>query len=225
MPVVIAAPAVPWAIETAVAAGVWAVRAYRAYRAAKLAQAIANAEQEAQQDAAAGEGARTDAQAKSDAAASSECKDCNEDPDCETARNKLREALYGVKDEAAGTARGLAERICHWLHGTSDVERGVHMQALNDSLKRVEKARAWLQGTGDRPVGKTEGARLTKEQKRKRLKNCSIPKDLADDMKMLEDFGVAISQNRSPIDPMPRPDFAAACSKAAFDMIRNTLGA
>lgn len=224
MPVVVAAPAVPWAIETAVAAGAWAVRAYRAYRAAKLAQAIVNAEQEAQQDAAAGEGARTDAQAKSDAAAASECKDCNEDPDCETARNKLREALYGVKDEAAGTACGLAERICHWLHGPDDAQREAHIPAIEQSLSRAGKVEEWLRGTKTRPYGGVEGARLTKAQKEKKLKNCNYPSDLQEDAEMLKSFAKAIKDRKPPIDPIPRSDFAAACTKGALDLVRNSLG-
>lgn len=210
--------------EAVIAAGTWAYRAYRLYQAAKALEAIAQAQDAGKAVEEAKEKAQTAAQAKADAAASADCKNCNEDPDCQTARDKLRDALYGTKGDAPDMNRGLAERLCHWLHGSDEALRASHLEALEQAAKRVEKAREWLTGTATRPHGKKEGARLSKEAKNKKLKNCNQPQGMMEDAKELEKWAGEILKENSPISPIPRADFAAACTKDALGLVKNVFG-
>ena len=145
-------PALPVIGEGLAAAGAWVYRAYRAYRvyqAATTLEAIATAQQQAAQNEKENEDAKTASQAKADETVSSECKNCNEDPDCETARDKVKEALYGTKGQDAQN-RGLAERLCHWLRGPDEALRTSHLKAVQEAASRVEKASNWLSGDGKR---------------------------------------------------------------------------
>ncbi len=224
-----------------VVGGIWAYRAYQAYRAAQAAAAAARAAQAAKAAAEALEAinaaqananaesaeqdkAKTDAQAKADAATNCQGGNCDEDPDCETARGKLTDSLYGIKGDTSDTGRGLAERLCHWLHGTDEALRDSHLNALGQAADRVKKAREWLTGGGTRPYGKTEGARLTKEQKNKKLKDCAAPPESIKDSEELEKLARDISKGNSPIKPIPRADFAAACAKDALNLINKAFG-
>jgi hypothetical protein len=223
------AVAIPVAIDVALeglaAAAAWALRAYRIYRAAQAAEeAIAKAQEAAKDKEEAEEKAKTDAQAKADATTSADCKNCNEDPDCQTARDKLKEAVYGIKGDTTDTNRGLAERLCHWLHGPDEALRESHLQALKDAAKRVEKAREWLKGTGDRPYGKKEGATLSKKQKASKPQNCAQPTDLMKDAQDLEDMARDVAKGNSTIQPLPRADFAAACAKDALGLVNKAFG-
>lgn len=227
MPVI----AIPVVIEGIAVGGAWAYRAYQAYRAARLAAAAARAAQALEEMEAAQSAAKPDdkaeektpAQTKADAAASADCKNCNEDPDCQTARDKVKEALYGTKGEGAQN-RGLAERLCHWLHGTSDAQNSAHKQAVEQAADRVNKAMKWLAEGGDRPVGKKEGATLTKKEKNKKLKDCYVPKDLAQDADDLLKEANAIANDKPTLPRMPRADFAAACTQDALGLVKKALG-
>lgn len=212
-------------------AGVWGYRAYQAYRAARAAQAVIAAGQaldeiEASQSASKPDDKaeeKTAAQAKADAATSSDCKNCNEDPDCQTARDKLREALHGTKGEDAQN-RGLTERLCHWLHGTSDAQNAAHKNAVAEAANRVTKALNWLNGKGERPFGKKEGATLSKKEKTKMLKDCDVPKDLAQDAEDLLKEADAIANGNPTLPRLPRSDFAAACTQDALGLVKKVLG-
>lgn len=223
--------ALPVVAEGVVVGGAWAYRAYQVYRAARAAQAVLAAgkaleEMEAAQAAAKPDGKaeeKTDSQAKADAATSADCKNCSEDPDCQTARDKLKDALYGTKGEDAKN-RGLAERICHWLHGTSDAERASHMTAVKDGINRVQNAFNWLTGAGKRPVSKAENATMKGSDKKKMLKDCDVPADLKDDTLDLLDEAKKITEGKTSLTPMPRADFAAACTQNALGLIKKALG-
>jgi hypothetical protein len=228
MPFVLAIPVV---IEGVAVGGAWAYRgyqAYRAYRAAKALEAIITAQNNAKAEEEAAEKAKTDAQAKADAAASSNCKNCDEDPDCEKARENLKEALYGIRGEKKGVGRGLAERLCHWLHGTGDNERKGHLPALKDAADRVARARDWLTGKGDVPKNITDDPTMTKKEKKKlrenKLKNCSTPKELLSESSDLEKLAEEIGKGKSSIQPMPRADFAVACAKDALGLVNKAFG-
>jgi hypothetical protein len=54
----------------------------------------------------------------------------------------------------------------------------LHLDAVEQAVVRVAKARNWLTGKGSRPYGKKEGASLTKPEKNKILKDCFVPEDL-----------------------------------------------
>lgn len=226
MPVI----AVPIAVGVA-NAGVWAYRAYQVYRAARAAQAVLSAaraleEMEAAQAAAKPDDKaeeKTESQAKADATTSADCKNCNEDPDCQTARDKLKDALQGTKGEDANN-RGLAERLCHWLHGTDEGQRASHIPAIQQSAARVQKAMDWLTGKGDRPYGKKEGATLSKEAKNKKLKDCSVPADLKKDTDDLLKYAKEVADGKTSVSPVPMANFAAECTKAAFSMVMKAFG-
>lgn len=224
MPIVLAIPVV---IEGVAVGGAWAYRGYqlyRAYRAAKALEAVIAAQNAANADAATQEKAKTDAQAKADTAAGCQGGNCDEDPDCETARSKLKEALYGIKDDTSDSARGLAERLCHWLHGSDETLRASHLKALQQAAARVKNAREWLTEGGDRPYGKKEGATLSKKDKDKKLKDCNAPPEAIKDAKDLEDLAQKISENRSPIRPIPDKDFAVNCAKNALGLVNRAFG-
>ena len=219
-------PALPVIGEGLAAAGAWVYRAYRAYRvyqAATTLEAIATAQQQAAQNEKENEDAKTASQAKADETVSSECKNCNEDPDCETARDKVKEALYGTKGQDAQN-RGLAERLCHWLRGPDEALRTSHLKAVQEAASRVEKASNWLSGDGKRPYGAKEGARLTKAEKNKMLKNCNYPQDLKEDVKDMLDCAERIESGKSPIKPSPSANFASECTAAALSIVKKSLG-
>lgn len=212
-------------LEGLAAAGAWAYRAYRAYRVASAAEAVLTQAQEAAKaDDDAKKKAQTEAQAKADEAASSNCKNCNEDPDCQTARDKLKDALYGIKGVTSETGRGLAERLCHWLHGSDEKLRASHLDAVSQAADRVSNARKWLQGKGDRPVSKSERSTLNKKQKNSKPQNCNQPADLIKDAEELEKMAKEVADGKSSIQPLPRADFAAACAQDAFGLVKKVLG-
>ena len=225
MPVVLAIPVV---IEGVAIGGAWAYRgyqAYRAYRAAKALEAIITAQNAAKAEEEAKEKAKTDAQAKADAAASSKCKDCDEDPDCQTGRDKHNESLYGIKGDTNPNRRGLAERLCHWLHGSDDKLRKSHLEELGNAANGVKKAREWLVDGGDRPYGRKEGARMSQKEKGLKLKNCSESPETLKDSRELEKLARDISEGRPSIEPMPRgPEFAADCAKDALGLVNKAFG-
>ena len=239
------------AIPLVIGGGIWAYRAYHAYRAAQAALAAARAAQAAQAavraaqaakaldaiitaqnnaaaEAAAQEKAKTDAQAKADAAASSNCKDCDEDPDCETARENLKDALYGIRGEKKGVGRGLAERLCHWLHGTDEAARATHLKDVANAAARVARSRKWLQGTGDAPGNVTKDPTMKLPDKKRirgrRLnKNCSELPEVMTDAKDLEKLAKEIDAGKSSVQPIPRADFAAECTKDALGLVNRAF--
>lgn len=226
MPLPIAIPVIVIGVEELMAAAAAAWRVYRIVKTVKIVAQAAQSVEAAQQaaDAMAAEKARTDAQAKTDAAASSNCKNCNEDPDCQTARDKLKDALYGIKGVTSETGRGLAERLCHWLHGSDEALRASHLGAVSQAADRVSNAREWLQGKGDRPVSKSERSTLTKKEKASKPQNCNQPADLVKDAEELEKMAKKVADGKSSIQPLPRADFAAACAKDAFGLVKKVLG-
>jgi len=127
--------------------------AWVAYRAYRLGQAIVNAAQDttlvkdivdarAEAKSKEDEKAKTDTQAKADAAANANCKDCNEDKNCEKARDKLKKSLYKIKESSdSDGGRGLAERLCVWLHGIDEVKRTDHIPAISGLLKMLRRRR------------------------------------------------------------------------------------
>ena len=235
------------AIPLVIGGGVWAYRAYQVYRAAQAAQGVIRAAQAAKAldvivtaqnnaaaEAAAQEKAKTDAQAKADAAASSNCKDCDEDPDCETAREELKKAVYETKDVKNREGRGLAERLCHWLHGTDEAERARHLKDLLAAAVRVAKARDWLTGaSADAPKSATNSSTMKAKDKRRirenaekgeKLKNCAASPETIKDSEELEELAREIHGGQPSIQPMPRADFAAACAKDALGLVNKAFG-
>ena len=230
------------AIPLVIGGGIWAYRAYQVYRAAQAAQGVIRAAQAAKaldvivtaQNAAkaeeeAKEKAKTDAQAKADAAASSNCKDCDEDPDCEKARENLKDAVYGIRGEKKGVGRGLAERLCHWLHGSDETARATHLKDVAKAADRVARSRKWLQGTGDAPGNVTKDPTMKLPDKKRirgrRLnKNCSESPEVMTDAKDLEKLAKEIDAGKSSVQPIPRADFAAACAKDALGLVNKAFG-
>jgi len=149
-------------------------------------------------DNAAKEKARTDAQAKGDAAACADGKNCDPDVNCDKWRGNIKRALYGAKPSSGKGDKGLAQRLCEWMHGT-------------------------LPNGGDHDISVTEGLGGI-DKNMKKIKNskhrCPAPTDLE---KEVEEYQNAFKDPAS-IPHLPRSDFKEFCYKKALELAQKHLG-
>jgi hypothetical protein len=217
MPVIL----IPAVVEGAVVGGAWAYRAYQVYRAARAAQAVLSAaraleEMEAAQAAAKPEDKteeKTESQVKADATTSADCKNCNEDKDCAEVRDKLKKAVYRIKDKDGAAQRGLAERLCHWIFG-KDANDGGHKTQMENILNEVKKLKEALEGKREYK---------NKKQQKNTLKNCEFPADLKEDLNDLSKAAQEIVDGKN-IIRLPRDGFSADCTANALRMVMGALG-
>ena len=132
------------------------------------------------------------------AAACADGKNCDPDVNCDKWRGNIKRALYGAKPSSGKGDKGLAQRLCEWMHGT-------------------------LPNGGDHDISVTEGlGGIDKDMKK--IKNskhrCPAPTDLE---KEVEEYLNAFKDPAS-IPHLPRSDFKEFCYKKALELAQKHLG-